>query len=279
MALSIDIRLIELKVLSNIADQTWSAGLVMTSGAGQHKELGISQQLYADMVLTLMEDGHLDTEDPEIKRLLCGYIRRDDPAERAGLLNRLRTYQAFLRVNVTYRGLRRVEQLREQLRRDRILESFGILLDGRYIVSDLIHLLERTDGDSLSLLLADIDDFKKFNSDHGYKAGDAVLRQVFRLFKQIVSNRGEVYRRGGEEIVALLPFSKIEEGRSVAERIREEVRKTPVAYDGKELHVTLSIGVAASPPCNPDGPALEVHAENGLKQAKASGKNCVVVNP
>lgn len=279
MDLSIDIRLIELKLLGNIADQTWSEGLVMTSEAGQHKELGISQQLFTDMVLTLMEDGYLDTEDPEIRRLLWGYIRRNDPAERTGLLNRLRTYQAFLRVSATYRGFRRIEQLREQLRRDRILESFGILLDGRYIVSDLIHFLERTDGDSLSFLLADIDDFKKFNSDHGYKAGDAVLRQVFRIIKQIVSNRGEVYRRGGEEIVALLPYSKLEESRCVAERIREEVEKTPVVYDGKNLHVTLSIGVAASPPCNPDGPALEAHGEHGLKQAKDGGKNRVVVNP
>ena len=48
------------------------------------------------------------------------------------------------------------------------------MLDGRYIISDLIHFLERAKGEPVSLLFGDVDDFKQFNSKHGYKAGDAV---------------------------------------------------------------------------------------------------------
>jgi diguanylate cyclase len=126
--------------------------------------------------------------------------------------------------------------------------------------------------------MADIDNFKQFNEDHGYKGGDAVLRHVFSTIKQTVKDQGEVYRQGGEEILILLPYYDIDKGKALAERIREKVEKTTVPYEGKQLHVTLSMGVTASPPCNPDGPALEAYAENGLKQAKSTGKNRVVVS-
>lgn len=273
-----DHRIVELKVLENLADRIWDSGVCMVDAVGQAATLGIGGKLYADLVLTLIEDGYLRTENLEIKRDLAGYSRDRIIAYRDSALSHLWASTIYHQMEITYRGYRRINELRDQLRHDRILESFGILLDGRYIVSDSIHFLERTNGESLSLILADVDDFKRFNSDHGYKAGDAVLRQVFRIFKRTVSARGEVYRRGGEEIVVLLPYSKLDEGRSVAESIREEVEKTTVPYEGENLHVTLSVGVAASPPCNPDGPTLESYAENGLKQAKSSGKNRVVVS-
>lgn len=78
--------------------------------------------------------------------------------------------------------------------------------------------------------------------------------------------------------IILLSYCGIDEGKTLAGRIRDKVEKTAVPYEGDQLNVTLSIGVAASPPCNPDGPALEVYAENGLKQAKRMGKNRVVVS-
>jgi GGDEF domain-containing protein len=73
----------------------------------------------------------------------------------------------FHYASITYRGLRRIDELRDHLRRDRILEKFGILLDGRYITSDLIYFLERADGEPVSFLLGGVDDFKRFNSDYG----------------------------------------------------------------------------------------------------------------
>lgn len=156
-------------------------------------------------------------------------------------------------------------------------KNFGILIDGRYIVSDLNHFLESANGEAVSLLLADVDDFKQFNSQHGYKAGDEVLRHVFRTTRRVVGNLGDVCRRGGEEVIAILPYVDLKRAIEVGERIREEVGSTVVQHENAELHATLSIGVAASPPHDPDGPALETHAENGLKQAKNSGKNRLVV--
>jgi diguanylate cyclase (GGDEF)-like protein len=273
-----DIRVVELKVLENLADRTWDFGVSLSEGAGQHTALGLSQQMYADLLLTLIEDGLLRTTAERIRDELENHERRKDMLSRRNVLMRLCTSNVYHEMEVTYRGLRRIDELRDQLRRDRVLEKFGILLDGRYIVSELNYFLERVDGEPISLILADVDDFGQFNLDYGYKAGDAVLRHVFRIIRQIANGRGEAFRQGGEEILIMLPYCEIVEGKALAERICETVEKTPVPYEGKELHVTLSIGVTASPPCNPDGPALETCAEIGLKQAKKFGKNRVIVN-
>ena len=277
MPATTDTRVVELRVLENLVDRTWDHGISFANG-WQYDPLGLSQQMFADLILTLIEDGLLHTTAEAIRNELEKYERQKDAASRRNVLMALCTSRVYIDIGVTYRGLRRIEELRDLLRHDRVLEKFGILLDGRYIVSDLIHFLERVNGEPISLILADVDDFKRFNTEYGYKAGDAVLRHAFSTIKQTVSSRGEVYRQGGEEILILVPYCGIDEGKALAERIRDKVEKTTVLYEESQLHVTLSIGVTASPPCNPDGPALEAYAENGLKRAKSTGKNRVVVN-
>src|ERR1041385_3869380 len=222
-----DPRMIELKVLENLADRTWEHGVLFTEG-GQYTALGLSQQMFADLILTLLEDGLLHTTAEGVRDDLEKYERRKDTASRRNVLMALCTTRPHIDIGVTYRGLRRMEELRDLLRRDRVLEKFGILLDGRYIVSDLIYFLERVNDEPISLIMADVDNFKQFNEDHGYKGGDAVLRQLYRTIKQTVNDRGEVYRQGGEEILILLPYCGIDEGKALAERIRENVEKTAV---------------------------------------------------
>src|SRR5205085_2706681 len=131
-----------------------SNGVIMAGS--QSDSVGMTQNMYADLILTLLEDGYLHTGESEIYRGLSSYARTNDPADRDFTLNRLRASKIYLEMSVTYRGLRRIDELRDQLRRDRVLEKFGILLDGRYIVSDLIYFLERVNGASISLLLADV---------------------------------------------------------------------------------------------------------------------------
>ena len=72
-----------------------------------------------------------------------------------------------------------------------------------------------------------------------------------------------------------MPYSGLETSTALAKPICEEVEKTVVLYDDQKLHTTLSIGVAASPPSDPDGPRLETYAEHALREAKNQGKNCV----
>lgn len=278
-----DQRIVELKLLENLAQGTWRDGVCTAMGAGQTTALGLtesryaSEYIYADMLVTLYEDGYLKLTEEHIVAKIDNFERVKTRAIRNEAVSWLAASPHFHYASLTYRGLRRIDELRDQLRRDRILEKFGILLDGRYITSDLIYFLERANGEPVSLLLGDVDDFKQFNSDYGYKAGDVVLQRVFQIFRRAVRDRGEVYRRGGEEIVALLPYSGLDASEALARRICEEVASTFISFDDHNLHATLSIGLASSPPSDPDGPRLETYAEHALKEAKSHGKNCVRV--
>jgi two-component system cell cycle response regulator len=276
MPTTLDPRLAELKLLEHVANRIWPHGIFVGPEVGQAAAVGIPQDLYADLIITLWEDGYLfskATEAADIRRNL----NRGDRFSRDSAVQQLQLLKTYCEITVTYRGLRRIDELRDLLRRDRVLDRSGILLDGRYLISDLIYFLERVDGGPVSVLFADVDDFKQFNSNHGYQAGDAVLRQVFRLIRRSVGDRGEVYRRGGEEIVAVLPYCGLEQSGPLAESIRQQVEAEPVIHAGEELRVTLSIGIAASPPYDPDGPALEAQAGNAVGRAKAAGKNRVIV--
>jgi diguanylate cyclase (GGDEF)-like protein len=273
-----DFRIVEMKLLENLADGKWASSVSFSESGGQANDLGVTRGLYVDMIMTMLEDGYLYSSSSRILMGVTTFARSHNPADRQYVcMEVLRHPEEQHHITVTYRGLRRIEELREQLRRDRILEKFGILLDGRYIVSDLIEFLARASGESVSMLLADVDDFKLFNSNFGYKAGDAVLCHVFRTFHQIVgAAHGDGYRRGGEEIVGLLPYCDLNTSTEIAERIRKQIANEPLRWEGQELSVTISIGVAASPPENSDGPELELLAENRLKRAKHQGKNQVV---
>src|ERR1051326_6053321 len=142
MLANTDLRIVELKVLENLADRTWDHGVLFADG-GQYAALGLAQQMFADLILTLLEDGLLHTTAEGIRDELEKYEPRKDMAPRRNVLMALCATRPYVDIGVTYRGLRRIEELRDLLRRDRVLERFGILLDGRYIVSDLIYFLER----------------------------------------------------------------------------------------------------------------------------------------
>ena len=149
-----DHRLVELRVLQNLADGSWGDGVCFDEGAGQTRELKINPDLCADLVLTLMEDGFLNlvTSRDDVQRAIRAYMEDRRNIRRVDLQRLIAATPIYQAASVTYRGLRHIAELRDQLRRDRILDRFGILLDGRYITSDLIRLLE--DGVSLSVILA-----------------------------------------------------------------------------------------------------------------------------
>ena len=269
-----DYRILELKLLEKLADKDWD-GVCASEAAGQSSALGIANDLYTDLLVTLLEDGYLASSDAKIKSFMNDHSKTRSPSTRANLLSLISSSTVYLEMKPTYRGLRRIELLRDDLRRDRVLDKFGILLDGRYIISDLIDLLERTNGEPVAVLFADIDNFGKFNKDHGHQAGDSVLRRVFHVIKKAADGRGEVYRRGGEEVIVLLPHFNQEAALTMAEGIRTEVERTVVEHKDLVLQVTISIGVAASPPHAPDGPGLEVLADSALQNAKQAGRNRV----
>jgi diguanylate cyclase (GGDEF)-like protein len=132
-------------------------------------------------------------------------------------------------------------------------------------------------GETLSLLMIDIDDFKKVNDTYGHPAGDAVLRTVAGRVLSAIRERDLGFRYGGEEFAVLLQATESSGGVYVAERIREQVIAAATRVNGHELRVTVSIGVASIPEHARTIRDLVSEADKALYVAKKAGKNRVVL--
>ncbi len=132
-------------------------------------------------------------------------------------------------------------------------------------------------GNPFSVLMIDIDDFKRYNDRFGHQAGDEVLRTVGRILREEARQEDTVARYGGEEFVSVLAESGPDRARAVAERMVERIRESTAleAPDGEP--VTVSVGIAA---CDDDGSVCDAYsmireADDVLYQAKRAGKNTV----
>lgn len=126
----------------------------------------------------------------------------------------------------------------------------------------------------LALIMADIDHFKAFNDDFGHVAGDSALRRVAKAFKLQARDYDHVARYGGEEFAAILPGTRFEDAQAAGERFRQAV--TALEPIGRQLTVSIGVGIASTI----DAPmSLIDRADRALYQAKANGRNCVVVAP
>ena len=127
-----------------------------------------------------------------------------------------------------------------------------------------------------SLLAIDIDHFKLVNDSHGHPAGDDVLRQVVDVVYQTVRREDLLARVGGEEFTVLCRATALPAALILAERIRANVADEPFIWRGREIPVTVSVGVAASNEMNIHSPeGLRNLADQRLYLAKTRGRNCV----
>jgi len=138
-------------------------------------------------------------------------------------------------------------------------------------ISEYNTMLQR-DND-MSLMMLDIDNFKKVNDTYGHNMGDKVLVEVSKLLSKYLRNVDIIARWGGEEFIALLPTATIQNASILANKIREELQKINM---GDDLYITASFGLTRVIP----GDNLEdtvKRADDSLYKAKDLGKNCVVI--
>jgi diguanylate cyclase (GGDEF)-like protein len=131
-------------------------------------------------------------------------------------------------------------------------------------------------GRPLSYLLLDFDFFKSINDRFGHDVGDEVIFHVAAICCQDRRATDVVARIGGEEFAILLPETSIEAARMVAERLRENVESNPLQVDGRELTVTISVGVAEAQAGMNGIFDLMKAADRALYEAKRTGRNRVV---
>lgn len=131
-------------------------------------------------------------------------------------------------------------------------------------------------GKPLSLIIFDLDHFKKLNDNYGHDAGDYVLKEKARLIRENGIRQGDVFARyGGEEFCILLPNTNLKQGFEIAERLRKLVEKHEFIYDGKRLPVTASIGVADYRQGVENGTDLFKRADSSVYKSKEGGRNQV----
>ena len=131
----------------------------------------------------------------------------------------------------------------------------------------------------LSLILLDVDHFKRVNDTYGHEAGDVVLRQVGQILVSSVRETDFAARIGGEEFAVLLPETDLEHAVDTAERIRHAVEQATFDYQGQSLAVRTSAGVASSPRVLADPAGLLTSADGALYASKQDGRNRVTAAP
>ncbi|NJP05855.1 MAG: diguanylate cyclase [Chloroflexaceae bacterium] len=169
-------------------------------------------------------------------------------------------------------------QLREDLHHQSIHDPLTGLYNRRYLNEVLPYELERghSHGQPVSLLLLDIDYFKRVNDTYGHQVGDAVLREVGVLLRQQTHGDALVGRYGGEEMILVLPDTSQEQALAYAEELRERLQQCTGSYRGQALpHFTVSIGVAESQHHGATAELLIAAADGALYKAKATGRNRV----
>lgn len=184
----------------------------------------------------------------------------------------------------------RIRSWREErellLERERLLRHLSVtdgltgLYNKRHLDDCLARELARAQrsGEPLSLLVLDVDDFKRFNDRHGHLEGDRVLLALARVLRAQARAGDYPCRFGGEEFALVLPGTDLENARLVAERVRLAFADTPLTPAGLAAeHCTVSVGVAQLRPGEGEQDLL-ARADRAMYQAKRQGKNRTVTD-
>ena len=156
-----------------------------------------------------------------------------------------------------------------------IIDDLTQLYNSRHFYAQLKIETERSNRyeQPLTLLMLDLDKFKKFNDKYGHVEGDYVLSQFGQVIKQCLRETDSAYRYGGEEFTIILPMTTIEDGTIMAERIQAELMEkafSPVS--GQNVYITASIGFAQYMP-NEEMKAFVHRVDLLMYQAKKNGRD------
>ena len=173
-------------------------------------------------------------------------------------------------------------RLQETLQQQSIRDPLTGLFNRRYLEETLNRELSRAQRQQhqISVIMIDLDHFKKFNDTYGHDAGDYVLQTVGTLLKKYVRGSDIACRYGGEEMILVFPDSTLEAASMRAEEIREAIAQVSLIHNSQLLgSLTASFGIASFPQHSSTGSAVIQAADAALYRAKAAGRNQVVVAP
>jgi diguanylate cyclase len=185
-----------------------------------------------------------------------------------------------VRLKASKQEINLLQQNLETVRNESLMDPLTGLANRKYFDQMLEHAVldSRSGGEALSLLLTDIDHFKKFNDSYGHLTGDQVLRLVAQAVRQNVKGQDLAARYGGEEFAIILPNTPLRQALTVADHIRRAVvmKELIKRSTGENLgRITISVGVATLHK-GEAGSGLIERADACLYAAKRTGRNRVV---
>jgi len=210
----------------------------------------------------------------QVRHRAIEQLEEDQEAEREATEKRILQINAELEAKVRQRTAE-LEKANAELRH---LSRHDVLtgVANRMAANERLHgehlRLKRT-GTPYTVLMVDVDHFKRVNDQHGHEVGDQVLRRVAKALGTSIRASDFLARFGGEEFILLLPDTDTAAALKVAAKIRETVQSTPDPVAGT---ITVSIGVASASAQDPDENTALKLADDRLYQAKAAGRNRVV---
>ena len=261
-------------------------------------QLGVSTAL-VDLMIISMSNERVDT------LRLCGYLRsleatRDlpillvaDVSEEKAAVRALEIGASDIvfkpidheelnaRVKTQVRKKRYLDMLRQRLDQSMelaVTDQLTGLHNRRYMTGQLVQFLNRANrgGSPVSILMADLDHFKKINDFYGHNAGDEVLREFSRRLQDNIRPADLACRFGGEEFIVIMPDTTAALAVQAAERLRVKICERPFQLEpGESLNVTMSGGVATVRAPDDTVEGLIGRADNALYRAKRGGRNLV----
>lgn len=172
--------------------------------------------------------------------------------------------------------------LQERYQKDANIDALTGLYNRRWINAYFKRRLNRSvvsDGfPEMSVVLIDADHFKRFNDDYGHYIGDFALKAIAGAICEHIRPTDLAARYGGEEFMLILPNTSWEEAETVAQRVREGVAQKAIAINGSQYpSISISSGITEAKQSDELSDII-VAADSALYQAKASGRNCVIVD-
>ena len=201
-------------------------------------------------------------------------------AVKVDITKRKRAEEALTAANEQLeRHVAEIEELQAQLQDQAVRDPLTRLYNRRFLEETLdreFHTARRHDQ-TLSVILADIDHFKKINDTYGHRAGDEYLIQLAEVLESQVRRSDIVCRLGGEEFLVILPDCDAESAATLAENLRRIVEKTWLITSGAEIHATISLGVVSCPGGRGGADDTIDNADKAMYESKRAGRNRVTV--
>ncbi|MCX7746106.1 MAG: GGDEF domain-containing protein [Clostridia bacterium] len=214
------------------------------------------------------------TDGPTVYGVVQMYSKKDNFFD-TGIISKVKSYIEIAKPVI--QSKRTLHILDKQATTDKLTKLYNRTFIDPYLEKEIeaAHI----SGGELSVIMVDIDHFKKVNDTYGHPAGDHVLVFFSRLLMKCIRKSDLVSRYGGEEFIVVLPSTDLETAETIAERIRQTVASMPVPpLEDLQIHsITCSLGVATYPVHSDNKESLVKAADIALYKAKASGRNRVII--